>query len=50
MIRFAEEAAQTCFEQRDIHNLYTVHMIAVKSNNRALVSKIEGLIQKLSEK
>lgn len=48
--RLAEEAAQACFEQRDLHSLYTVHMNATKNNDRALVAKVENYIEKLSEK
>lgn len=46
----AEEAALASFEQRDLQNLYTVHMNATKNNDRALVAKVENYIEKLSEK
>lgn len=48
--RLAEEAAQACFEQRDLQSLYTVHNNATKNNDRALVAKVENYIEKLSEK
>lgn len=48
--RLAEEAAQACFEQRDLQSLYTLHMNATKNNDRILVAKVESFIVKLSEK
>lgn len=50
IFRLAEEAAQACFEQRDLQSLYTVHNNATKNNDRALVAKVENYIEKLSEK
>lgn len=46
----AEEAAVTCFEQRDLHGLHMVYTSAKNTNDRALLAKVENFMAKLSDK
>lgn len=48
--RLFEEAAQACYDQRDIISLYTVHNITSKSKDHEVNRKVEDFIAALSEK
>lgn len=48
--RLAEEAAQACLEQRDLHGLQMIHTSAKNNNDRALLAKVENYMAKVFDK
>lgn len=45
-----EEAAQAYFDQRDLGGLYKVHETVKNNNDRVVAARVEGFIEKFSEK